>query len=146
MPAEGQHCPSRSLSRGTTSGTFEAGTGPLLTDCGVCGHHGQVRFTGLGQPCLKQRSKQLAFLKWLTQCRRPDPKKRGTLYTDVTNEPLGRGRYQRLVAQQGPVNDKVSAGVARLGFEDEQAEHISEDEAWFLRPLSWLSQSQHVPR
>ena len=115
----------------------EAGTGPLLTYCGVCGHHGQVRFTGLGQPCLKQQSKQLTCLKWLVQCRHPDPKRRGTLYTDVTGEPPGKGRYKRLLVLQGPVQDSVSTAVAaRTGFDVDEADPISEDEAWFLRPLT----------
>ena len=123
----------------------ESGTGPVLTYCGACGHHGQVRFAGLGQACLKQRSKQLGCLKWLTQCRHPDPQNRGTLYTDVTREPPGRKLYRSLAVKQGPQTPMGQQGVeeaaaAGPGFDDAQADPISEDEVW-LRPLVGCSRS-----
>ncbi len=49
----------------------EANGGALLAYCSLCGHYGQKRFTGLGQTCIRNRSKQMGRLKWLAQGKHP---------------------------------------------------------------------------
>ena len=67
-----QHVPEEVMDKGHDIHLYgEEGSEGNIMVCHLCGHYGQMRWTGLLQPCKGNRSKQKRTLKWFAEGKHP---------------------------------------------------------------------------